>query len=54
MMSFSQLIALTEKNPEILRMQPFFEAIEKVPEDDDETHLVDDYSDVDDPYVDED
>ena len=35
------------------RKQHVFEAIEKVPEDEDETHLDDDYSD-DDPYADED
>ena len=36
------------------RKQHAFEAIEEVPEDDDETHLNDDYSEDDDPYVDED
>ena len=51
---FSQLIALTEKNPEILESNTFFETIEEVPEDDDETHLDDNNSDDDDPYVDED
>ena len=36
------------------RKQHAFEAIEEIPEDDDETHLNDDYSANDDPYVDED
>ena len=36
------------------RKQHASEAIEEIPEDDDETHLNDDYSEDDDPYVDED
>ena len=35
------------------RKQHAFEAIEEVPEDDDETHLIDDCCENDDPYVDE-
>ena len=51
-MSFSQLIALMEKDFGNPRNQNTFEAIEEIPEDDDETHLNDDYSDDDDPYED--
>ena len=36
------------------RKQRAFEAIEEIPEDDDDTHLDDDVSENDDPYVDED
>ena len=36
------------------RSQHAFEAIEEIPEDDDETHLNDDCSENDDPFVDED
>ena len=53
MMPFSQLITLMVKTGDS-RTQHACEAIEEVPEDDDETHLNDDYIDDDDPYVDED
>ena len=36
------------------RKQHAFEAIEKIPADDDDTHLDDDFSENDDPYIDED
>ena len=53
MMSFSQLIAHGKDsgNP---RKQHALEAIEEIPESGDETHLNDDHTDDDDPYVDED
>ena len=42
------------KDSENPRKQHAFEAIEEIPEDDDETHLNDDFSENDDPYIDED
>ena len=47
-MSFSQLIVLMARTLEILE-QHAFEAIEESPEDDDDTHLDDDFSENDDP-----
>ena len=42
------------KDPGYPRKQHAFEAIEEIPEDDDDTHLNDDFSENDDPYIDED
>ena len=36
------------------RKQHAFDAVEEVPEDDDDTYLVEDFSENDDPYIDED
>ena len=53
-MSYSQLIALTAKDSGNPRKQHAFEAVEEIPEDDDDTYLDDDFRENDDPYVDED
>ena len=53
-MSSSQLIALMARTLENPRMQHAFEAVEEIPEDDDDTYLDDDFSENDDPYIDED
>ena len=39
MMFFSQLIGLMARNLEILENSTLFEALEDIPEDDDDTHL---------------
>ena len=39
---------------EILESSTLIEAIEKIPEDDDDTYLHEDLSENDDPYIDED
>ena len=39
---------------EILESSTLFEAVEEIPEDDDDTYLDDDFSENDDPYIDED
>ena len=54
MMSFSPVDRSRGKDIGNPRNQNTFEAIEEIPEDDDEIHLNDDHSDDDDPYVDED
>ena len=47
MMFFSQLIAIMARNLEIFENSTLFEALEDIPEDDDETHLNDDFSEKD-------
>ena len=54
MMSSSQLIAFMAKDSGNPRKQHAFEAVEEIPEDDDDTYLDDDFSKNDDPYIDED
>ena len=54
MMSSSQLIGSHGKDSGNPRKQHAFEAIEEVPEDDDDTYLDEDLSENDDPYIDED
>ena len=53
-MSSSQLIALMARTLEIPESSRPFEAVEEVPEDDDDTYLDEDLSENDDPYIDED
>ena len=52
-MSSSKLIVLMARTLEIHESSTLFEAVEEIPEDDDDTYLDDDFSENDDPYIDE-